>query len=130
MKSHFSDGARGGAGASPCTVSPLRCFPVSTRLLCLNKTCKNRKSSFLGLKRACEGFLYKENSGMCFSVDFLKPILQFTFFALLSILSYGPNYFIQQNILNTHHQPGTVFHTQDAETESEIFSISGSSSSN
>lgn len=53
-----------------------------------------------------------------------------TFFALLSILSYGPNYFVQQNIMNTHHEPGTVFHTQDAETESEIFSISGSSSSN
>ena len=53
-----------------------------------------------------------------------------TFFALLSFLSYGPNYFIQQNILNTHHVPGTVFHTWDAETESETFSISGSSSSN
>ena len=64
-------------------------FPWSTWLLCLNKTCKNRKSSFLGLKRACEGFLYKENSGMCFSVWIFWNLfgsLHFLLFYLFSVM--------------------------------------------
>ena len=47
----------------------------------------------------------------------------FFFFALLLILCYVPNEFIQQKILGTRQVPGTALYTDDAELESETFSF-------
>lgn len=46
-----------------------------------------------------------------------------SFFALLLILCYVPNEFIQRKILGTRQVPGTVLYTNDAELESETSSF-------